>query len=246
MLRKITLATSLALLTQLALALPQGFVYLSKVDPTIQQDIRYAGYHNFIGRPINGYQTPQCILTKPAAQALKQVQTELLKQHLSLKVYDCYRPQKAVDDFYTWSKNPDDILMKKEFYPRVNKGKLFDLQYIAQYSSHSMGSTVDLTIVPVPTPKQANYIQGQKLASCYSSYGQRFKDNSIDMGTGFDCLDPSASIGATGISSTATANRNLLQKVMVEHGFEPYAREWWHFTYINQPYPNQFYNFDVT
>ena len=180
------------ILPQLGYSLPSGFVYLKDIDPSIQQDIRYAGEHNFVGRPIKGYEKATCILTKPAAQALKKVQTDLRKKKLSLKVYDCYRPQMAVDDFYQWSKNASDTKMKAEFYPNVDKSMLFNSGYIARYSGHTMGSTVDLTIVPVPAPKQATYTDGQKLQACYAPLNQRFKDNSIDMGTGFDCLDPHA------------------------------------------------------
>jgi len=165
---------------------PNGFVYLKDVDPTIQQDIRYAGDHNFVGRPIKGYQAPTCILTKQAADALKKIQTQLRKQNMSLKVYDCYRPQMASYDFYQWGQKPDETQMKAEFYPEVEKSQLFDMGYIAKYSEHSQGSTVDVTIVPVPTPKQPTYTPGEKLVACYAPYGQRFKDNSIDMGTGYE------------------------------------------------------------
>ncbi|NNM58751.1 MAG: M15 family metallopeptidase [Legionellales bacterium] len=226
-------------------ALPKGFVYLGSVDPNIQQAIRYAGYHNFIGRPITGYGRPVCILTQPAAESLENAEKMLLASGYSLKVYDCYRPQRAVDDFYTWSKNPKDQLMKAEFYPRTDKAKLFDLGYIALQSGHSRGSTVDLTLVPLPLKPEALYTPGQKLEACYAPYKQRFQDNSIDMGTGYDCLDVTAHVNNPSISRQAYQNRLLLRKVMIENGFVPYDNEWWHFTLKNEPYPKRAFDFPV-
>jgi len=232
-------------LPTLGFALPKGFVYLTDVDPSIVQEIRYAGDHNFVGRPIKGYEKATCILTAKAAKALKNVQASLKKENLSLKVYDCYRPQMAVDDFYQWSENPNQTQMKVEFYPNVEKSQLFKQGYIARKSEHTMGSTLDLTIVPIPTPKQASFTPGQKLEPCYAPLGIRFKDNSIDMGTGFDCLDPHAHVFSDKISERAKKNRLLLRKLMIKNGFEPYDNEWWHFTLKDQPYPNQFFNFPV-
>ena len=129
-------------------ALPKGFVYLRDIDPTIVQDIRYAGSHNFVGRPIRGYLAAECILSEPAAKALKAVQRKLAEKKLSLVVWDCYRPKRAVDDFLQWSKDPTHSEMKAEFYPHADKEKLFALGYLAKRSAHSRGSTVDLGIVP--------------------------------------------------------------------------------------------------
>src|ERR1700739_2208431 len=143
-------------------SLPKGFVYLRDIDPTIVQDIRYAGSHNFVGRPIKGYLAAECILSEPAANALATVQRMLIGKHLSLIVWDCYRPKRAVDDFLRWSKDPAHSEMKTEFYPRTDKQKLFALGYLAKRSAHSRGSTVDLGIVPTafasaapPNPSQA-------------------------------------------------------------------------------------------
>jgi D-alanyl-D-alanine dipeptidase len=129
-------------------ALPRGFVYLRDIDPTIVQDIRYAGSHNFVGRPIKGYLAAECILSEAAANALATVQRALAEKKLSLIVWDCYRPQRAVDDFFRWSKDPTHAEMKAEFYPRTDKANLFALGYLARRSAHSRGSTVDLGIVP--------------------------------------------------------------------------------------------------
>src|ERR1700692_380534 len=128
--------------------LPEGFVYLRDIDPTIVQDIRYAGSHNFVGRPIKGYLAAECILSASAANALATVQRKLAAKKLALIVWDCYRPKRAVDDFYRWSKDPTHTEMKTEFYPRTDKAMLFALGYLARRSAHSRGSTVDAGIVP--------------------------------------------------------------------------------------------------
>lgn len=225
--------------------MPGDFVYLKAIDPSILQDIRYSTHHNFVGRPIKGYEANECMLTKQAASALSKVQAELTKSNLSLKVYDCYRPQRAVDDFVAWSKSADNDKMKQEFYPRVAKAELFKLGYVASHSGHTRGSTVDLTIVPIPTLQQANYHQGQTLVSCFADYKTRYKDNSIDMGTGYDCLDSLSHYSNPRVSLVALQNRKLLSHLMEKYGFEPYDQEWWHFTLRNEPYPKSYFNFPI-
>jgi D-alanyl-D-alanine dipeptidase len=251
MLEKIALV-SLSLFTITAIAqtktpsLPDGFVYLRDIDPTIQQDMRYAGYHNFIGHPIAGYQQgATCILTRPAAKALAKVQTALRPKQLSLKVFDCYRPQTAVNEFITWSQQPEQQQMKAEFYPGVDKKDFFTLGYVAAKSGHSRGSTMDLTIVPVPTPASAQYQPSQKLVSCTAPYDQRFFDSGLDMGTGFDCMDERSHGDNRDVSAEAQQNRAMLQQVMQENGFVPYAQEWWHFTLKAEPYPDTYFDFPV-
>jgi D-alanyl-D-alanine dipeptidase len=223
--------------------LPNRFVYLKDIDPSIIQDIRYAGYHNFIGRPIKGYEANECILTKKAALALRDVQTELKKSDLSIKVYDCYRPQMAVNDFVEWSKIISQQNMKPEFYPHINKSDFFKLGYVAEKSSHTRGSTIDLTIVSVPIRQQADYHRGQSLVACFLPYKIRYQDNSIDMGTGFDCFDPSAHGDNRGINLIAFQHRQLLRALMEKYQFVSYPQEWWHFTLKDEPYPNTYFNF---
>ncbi|MDR3477100.1 MAG: M15 family metallopeptidase [Gammaproteobacteria bacterium] len=225
--------------------MPSDFVYLRSVDPSILQEMRYAGYHNFLGRPIAGYHATECILTRKAAFALKKVQTELKQSGLSLKVYDCFRPQTAVNDFTASGKDLSDQRMKTEFYPRVSKDAFFKLGYVAEKSGHSRGSTVDLTIVPVPTPKQEAYHRNQKLYDCAAPYGKRFHDNSIDMGTGFDCFDERAHSDSTAINSIAYHNRSVLRVAMEQQGFKQYINEWWHFTLNNEPYPDTYFDFPI-
>jgi D-alanyl-D-alanine dipeptidase len=225
--------------------LPQGFVYMEDIESTIQQDMRYATDHNFVGRSIDGYHKAECILSKPAALALAQVQQQLKMNNLSLKVYDCYRPRMAVDDFIRWSQVPVQQHMKAEFYPRIDKKHLFKLGYIAVYSGHSRGSTVDLTLVPMFGKQQQKYYPGQKLVACYAPYKLRYPDNSIDMGSGYDCLDEAANVFNPNIPQLSRDNRMLLRNIMIKYGFEPYDKEWWHFTLKNEPYKNQYFNFPV-
>lgn len=225
--------------------LPNGFVYLKDIDPSILQDMRYAGYHNFMGRPVKGYAAKECILTKKAALALHDVQNELKKSDLSLKVYDCYRPQMAVDDFVIWSKDSSQQSMKTEFYPRIDKADAFKLGYIAEKSGHTRGSTVDLTIVSIPTKQQPTYRRNQPLVACFKSYKIRYHDNSIDMGTGYDCFDPSAHGDNRDINLVAFQHRQLLRAIMEKYNFVSYPQEWWHFTLKDEPYSDTYFNFPI-
>jgi zinc D-Ala-D-Ala dipeptidase len=175
----------------LSSCLPDSFIFLSDIDPTIIQEIRYAGHHNFLGKKVTGYDIPSCILTRTAADALKRAQILAITMGYSLKVYDCYRPQQAVDEFISWSQNATDLLMKQEFYPTIEKSHLFP-HFLATQSGHSRGSTVDLTLVPLPIPLQEPYLIGETLFNCFAPLENRFRDNSIDMGTGFDCFSPYA------------------------------------------------------
>jgi len=226
--------------------LPRDFVYLRDVDPSIIQEIRYAGNHNFVGRPVKGYQAAECILTKKTATALSKVQQELLQSGLSLKVYDCYRPQRAVDDFISWSKDPKHQETKKEFYPTVNKKDFFIKGYVVEKSGHTRGSTVDLTVVSLPLASQTNYTPGQSLVACNASHNQRFADNSIDMGTGFDCFDSAAHVDNMHLCIVAIHHRAMFHALMYKYGFKPYPKEWWHFTPRNEPYPNTYFDFPVS
>ena len=226
----------LTLFSTCASALPKGFVYLADVAPTIKQELRYYSANNFVGRRITGYYANRCILTQQAASALALVQQELSKEQMSLIVYDCYRPQKAVNDFYIWSQNKDK-LMKPYFYPREPKASLFDRGYIAKYSGHSRGSTIDLSIYK--QPQKTENAESQ----CYSY--QRDQQNSIDMGTNFDCLDPASYVKDRSVSHQAQENRRVLQKVMKKYNFKPYSKEWWHFTLRKEPFPKSYFNFEV-
>ncbi len=224
--------------------LPDGFVYLSGVDPSIIQDIRYYSVHNFVGRRIDGYDAPQCILTKQAALALAKVQAALDKENLSLIVWDCYRPARAVADFARWSKNPSESGMKAEFFPNTNKGSLFALGYIAARSAHSRGSAVDLGLAPKDASPPA-FDPAAPLVSCAAPKKERFQDGALDMGTGFDCLDPGANLSNSKLTKEEQENRMRLEKAMMAGGFKPYEKEWWHFELMNEPFRGKAFDFPV-
>ena len=171
---------------------PGAFVSLHDVDPSIIVEMRYLTNHNFIGRRIPGYRENVCLLTKQAAEGLARVQKVVRAKGYTLKVYDCYRPQRSVDAFVKWGKDLSDQRMKAEFYPRVRKSRVFKEGYIATQSGHSRGSTMDLTLVKLPARKQERYHRGDRLRDCGGPRSKRFRDNTIDMGTGYDCFERGA------------------------------------------------------
>lgn len=225
---------------------PADFVSLRAVDPTILQDMRYSTVHNFVGERIDGYRRPLCILTRPAAEALHQAQRRLLRQGYTLKVYDCYRPQRAVDHFVRWAEDLDDQAMKQEFYPDVDKTRLFADGYIAEKSGHSRGSTLDLTLVELPARPTRPYHPGQPLVPCYAPRAERFPDNSVDMGTGFDCFDTRSHTLEPRIQGAQRAHRLLLKGTLESLGFVNLAEEWWHYTFKPEPYPDTYFDFPVS
>ena len=206
------------------LLLPAGFVYLQDIDPTIIQEMRYFTDNNFVGRRIDGYEAGKCILTREAAMALQTVQQRLASSGYGLKVYDCYRPQRAVEDFIRWSADPSDQKMKQEYYPHLQKPDLFTKGYIATRSAHTRGSTVDLTIVSIKIPGSPK---------------------EIEMGTHFDYLDELSHPLTFKVAAPFRANRLMLRKVMQQAGFLPYDKEWWHFTLGNEPFPDTWFDFPV-
>jgi zinc D-Ala-D-Ala dipeptidase len=224
--------------------LPRGFVDLADLDPSIRQDIRYASPHNFIGRPIAGYLAGECVLTQKAAQALKQVNAGLAGEKLALVVWDCYRPARAVSDFLAWTR-AQDARMKAEFFPNTEKSQLFALGYLASRSAHSRGSTVDLGVVPSDVLRLPVFDPTAALQPCTAPKGVRFEDGAIDLGTGYDCLDPLAATANPRVARQALANRLLLKDRMIRAGFRPYWREWWHFELAAEPFPQQSFDFPI-
>lgn len=233
----------LCFFAQITNALPKGFIYLHDVAPSIIEDMRYASSYNFIGHPIPGYNASRCILTIAAAEHMAKAQKAAEKKGYTFKVYDCYRPQTAVNAFYQWSQNPNDTRMKATFYPREDKQYLFAKGYISQASGHTRGSTLDLTLVKIG-PKQAP--SSSATSRCFGKTSGYRGDNSIDTGTHFDCLDVSANISYANLSKEQKANRLLLRNLMISNGFTPYEKEWWHFTLSNEPYPNTYFDFPVS
>jgi D-alanyl-D-alanine dipeptidase len=214
------------------------FVDLASVNPDIKIEMRYFSNWNFIGRKVVGYNTNKCFLTKQAANALSEVQRDLEKQRLSLLVFDCYRPQRAVTSFVEWTKDAKDNQMQNIFYPDEPKSTLIERGYIASRSGHSRGSTVDLTIVQIAT--NGNY--HEETSDCrYPKTNLK----QLDMGTYFDCFSSLSNTNDTRISKEAISNRKLLKTTMEKHGFKNYSKEWWHYTLKNEPFKDQYFDFVI-
>ena len=203
----------------------KGFVYVSNIIPDLVVDLRYFTTNNFMGMKVDGYEANVAILSKAAAIALSKAADELREKGYVIKVYDAYRPQKAVDHFVRWAKTSDQR-NKKDYYPDFSKTSLFPT-YIARKSGHSKGSTIDMTI-------------------CDKKTGEE-----VDMGGHFDYFGRPSHPSFTGkysggeVTQQHKKNRMMLRNVMVRHGFKPYDSEWWHFTLKNEPYPSTYFNFPV-
>ena len=210
--------------------LPGDFVFLRDVDPTIVQDIRYATANNFVGRRLRGYEAGECIVTRSVAAALSRVQRDLAPQGLSLKMYDCYRPQRAVDDMYAWAQDGHETPAQHRYNPKMRKEDLFRLGYIAKRSGHSTGKAVDLTIVKLPAAPSPSFDPQRDYADCTAQISLRAPDSSVDMGTGYDCSDESAHTASKAISPQQRKRRNTLVSAMAKQGFVNYRLEWWHFS----------------
>lgn len=222
---KITIISLMLLLvafgSQKPKELPEGFVYAKNVIPDLNVELRYFSSNNFIGDTIDGYKANKLILTKETAEALKKVQHELHQQNLCLKVYDGYRPQRAVNHFMRWAKDLNDTINKQQFYPDVEKRYLFREEYIATRSGHSRGSTLDLTIIDGIT------------------------NEPLDMGSPYDFFGKESWVNHDDLTEIQMANRQLLQKVMLKHNFRNYAKEWWHFTLRWEPFPKTYFDFEI-
>jgi zinc D-Ala-D-Ala dipeptidase len=208
---------------------PPDFVYLRAIDASIAQDMRYAGADNFTGQPLPGYGAPECVLRRDAALALKRVQADLKSGGLSLKVYDCYRPQRAVDAMAHWASGREDNRTKR-FYPALEKRTLFSSGWIALRSRHSAGTAVDLTLVRSGRAAPA-FDPRARYGNCDDAAAQRAPDNSLDMGTGFDCFSAKSYTRSGDIGTAERDNRARLLAAMSRHGFHNYFREWWHFEF---------------
>jgi D-alanyl-D-alanine dipeptidase len=210
--------------------LPGGFVYLRDIDPTIMQDIRYAGSNNFVGRPLAGYVAGECVVKREVGLALKRVQQELSSQKRSLKMLDCYRPARAVADMLAWSRNGKETPAEHRYNPAFRKQDMFRLGYIATHSQHSTGAAVDLTLVDLAADNSARLDPHKVYGDCTADADVRAPEASVDMGTGYDCSDLKAHTAADKINPEQRRWRNLLVAVMARQGFVNYAKEWWHFS----------------
>ncbi|WP_156772382.1 M15 family metallopeptidase [Urechidicola croceus] len=201
--------------------MPENFVYVEDQIPSIIIDLRYCSENNFVGEIIDGYEAETVILTQQATKALKDVQEKLLKDSLSLKIFDAYRPQRAVNHFRRWARDINDTLMKEQFYPSIDKRDLFKLQYIATKSRHSSGSTIDVTVVDLKTNQE------------------------LDMGTSYDYFGEESGVKYNNITDEQIANRKFLQTIMLANGFRNYPQEWWHFTLRGEPFRDQYFDFVI-
>ena len=197
------------------------FVLLSEIVPDAILEIRYYSTYNFVGERIDGYEEPVALITKEAGEALREVSDELAEKGYRLKIYDAYRPQKAVDHFVRWAKDADDTKMKEYFYPELEKDVLFPRGYIMEHSGHTRGSTVDLTLFDMATGKE------------------------VDMGGTFDYFGELSHPDYRGITDEQYQNRMILRDAMLNHGFKPLDEEWWHFTLEDEPYPDTYFTFPV-
>jgi D-alanyl-D-alanine dipeptidase len=238
-----TLLLALILTTSPAQAremLPPGFAYLHDVDPTIVQDIRYATANNFTGQRLPGYRAAECILRREVAEALRRVQADLKSENLGLKVYDCYRPARAARAMVAWAHDDDDAEASRRFHPSVDKSDLFTLGYIATRSRHSTGTAVDATLVQRPATAVPRFDPAARYAPCTAPADRRAPDNSLDMGTGFDCFDIRSYGASSAIGPQQRHWRSVLQTSMRRHGFANYFREWWHYSFYGATAPRAY------
>ncbi|MEO3756148.1 M15 family metallopeptidase [Streptomyces sp. B6B3] len=199
---------------------PPEFVALRDVAPGVAEDMRYAGRDNFVGEVVDGYREPVCLLTRDAALALGRAERALAARGLGLRVYDCYRPRRAVRHFLRWATEPERDDTRAAYHPRVPKAELFERGYLAERSGHSRGSTVDVTLV-------------------------RAGGGAVDMGTPFDFFDPRSHPGSTAVGAEQRAARETLRAALVAEGFVPLPTEWWHFSYEPEPFPERSFDFPV-
>ena len=200
----------------------ENFVSLTEAVPDAILEIRYFSTYNFIGERIDGYLAPVALMTREAADSLRAVSDDVMRQGYRLKIFDAYRPQCAVDHFVRWAADVADTLMRSYFYPNVDKSRLFELEFIMEKSGHTRGSTVDLTLFDAATGKE------------------------LDMGGPFDWFGEESHPDYTGITAEQFANRMILRDAMLRHGFKPLESEWWHFTLANEPFPDTYFNFPVS
>jgi len=199
----------------------EHFDQIDQVISNVEYDIRYFSNDNFMGTRVDGYLAPVAFITKEASAALVKVQEELNKDGLGLKIFDAYRPQKAVDHFVRWGSLAADTINKEKYYPNINKANVFDLGYVAKKSGHSRGSTVDLTIIDLKTKTE------------------------LDMGSPWDFFGEISHHDSPLVNEKHTINREKLRSVMLKYGFKQYAKEWWHYTLKDEPFPDTYFDFDV-
>jgi D-alanyl-D-alanine dipeptidase len=198
------------------------FVYVDELVPGIRWDAKYATWDNFTGKPVDGYQANRIVGTRALCAALESAQEKAATLGFGLLLWDAYRPQRAVDCFLQWSKQPEDGRTKRRHYPNINRAEMFEKGYVATKSGHSRGSTVDLTLYDLTTGELA------------------------PMGGGHDLMDSTSHHGASAATQAESSNRQCLRSIMEACGFRAYDREWWHYTLKDEPYPSRYFDFPIT
>jgi D-alanyl-D-alanine dipeptidase len=204
------------------MTLPEGFVFVDEVVPDIRWDAKYATWDNFTGRPVEGYLANRIVGSHALCDALRRVSKEAATQDLGLLLWDGYRPQRAVDCFLKWSRQPEDGRTKPRHYPNIDRPDMFVQGYVASRSGHSRGSTVDLTLYSL--------VSGEL----------------VPMGGDHDLMDPISHHGAPGVPQDQAVHRQVLRELMEAGGFNSYECEWWHYSLAHEPYPDTYFDFPIS
>lgn len=225
-------------------SLPSGFCFLNNIDPSVIECSYYASEHNFLGRIVKGYTTTRIICTTVAAQRLKEVHDFFKNQGYRLVIYDGYRPQRAVDEFKAWGLDELEQATKALYYPTLEKKEVFQQGYLAKkHSTHSRGSTFDLTLI-----EEGRTLQSIQVSKRFLANGEEIPfldNNTVDMGSSFDLFHEVSHHDSTLVSDQCNEKRNFLRKVMMSHGFKPCSAEWWHYTLGDEPFPDAYFDFVV-
>ena len=223
---------------------PDAFIDVRTIAPEIQLEMRYVTDDNFVGGPVDGYLDPICYLARPAASALAKVQEAVKRDGYGLVMFDCYRPQRAVNHFVRWSEGKD-AATKKQYFPDLDQSQLFELGYIAKRSGHSRGATVDVGLIKLSSNHSSDDLGRERPAKCQHRFERSKAEEHVDFGSDYDCFDSMSHTASREVSQHAITNRRYLVEVMARFGFENYDKEWWHFTYRPEPFPETYFDFPI-
>ena len=227
---------------------PDAFIDVRTIAPDIQLEMRYVTDDNFVGAPVDGYLDPICYLARPAASALAKVQEAVQSDGYGLVMFDCYRPQRAVNHFVRWSEGKD-AATKQQYFPDLDQSQLFELGYIAKRSGHSRGATVDVGLLKLSSNHSSDDLgrerPAKRPAKCQHRFERSKAEGHVDFGSDYDCFDAMSHTASQEVSQHAMANRRYLVEVMARFGFENYDKEWWHFTYRPEPFPETYFDFPI-
>ena len=223
---------------------PDAFIDVQTIAPDIQLEMRYLTDDNFVGAPVDGYLDPICYLVRPAAAALAKVQKAVKSDGYGLVMFDCYRPQRAVNHFVRWSEGKD-AATKQQYFPDLDQSQLFELGYIAKRSGHSRGATVDVGLLKLSSNHSSDDLGRERPTKCQHRFERSKAEGHVDFGSDYDCFDAMSHTASREVSQHAMANRRYLVEVMARFGFENYDKEWWHFTYRPEPFPETYFDFPI-